>query len=294
MRILHLFQWKVLDIIPMLKDIKNAGWDAIQITPVQPFKNCGCWWAIYQIESFSIGNTFGSKEDLLKLTEEAHELGLKVIVDVILDHVSSDEKDVLIPNEKVDESLTSNPFFWKEKKQIKDWNSRYEVTNYCYGLPVLNLENYDLQDIVIDFLNELIDDCSVDGFRIDSAKSIKLPSEGSDFWSRVFDNLHNKENLFNYCELIFVDNNIVREYAKYINVMTNFSNQIYDFDNQTKEKLVVFFESHDSFLDNTIGYTSKMNSDTILDNYKYIKNDFKNVIFYSRPFEDKWKIANTI
>lgn len=294
MRILHLFQWKVLDITPKLKEIKNAGWDAIQITPVQPFKNCDCWWAIYQIEGFSIGNKFGSKEDLIFLTEEAHRIGLKIIVDVVLDHVSSDEKDFLTPNEKVDEVLTSNPFFWKEKKQISNWNSRYEVINYCYGLPVMNLENYDLQDIIIDFLNELIDDCSVDGFRIDSAKSIKLPSEGSNFWSRIFDSLHNKENLFNYCELIFVDNNVVIEYAKYINVMTNFSNQIYDFDNQTKEKLVVFFESHDSFLDNTIGYTSKMNSDSILDNFKYIRNDFKNVIFYSRPFEDRWKIANTI
>ena len=52
------------------------------------------------------------------------------------------------------------------------------------GLPGLDLSNYDLQGIIIDYLNELID-CGVNGFRFDAAKSIALPYEGCVFWPRV-------------------------------------------------------------------------------------------------------------
>ena len=39
MKILHLFQWRINDIIPELKTIKNQGFDAIQISPIQGTKD---------------------------------------------------------------------------------------------------------------------------------------------------------------------------------------------------------------------------------------------------------------
>ena len=40
-KILHLFQWRINDIIPELKTIKKQGFDAIQISPIQGTKDTG-------------------------------------------------------------------------------------------------------------------------------------------------------------------------------------------------------------------------------------------------------------
>ena len=39
MRMLHLFQWKLNDIMDHVKLIKEAGFDTILLTPIQPSKN---------------------------------------------------------------------------------------------------------------------------------------------------------------------------------------------------------------------------------------------------------------
>ena len=46
------------------------------------------------------------------------------------------------------------------------------------------------------------------------------------------------------------------------------------------------------FLDSSIGYTSSWSEEKILNEYKYIKRDFNNVLFYSRPFSEAWRYAN--
>ena len=50
----------------------------------------------------------------------------------------------------------------------------------------INTDNYDYQDLVIEFLNRLIE-LGVNGLRIDSAKMIGLPEEyGDNFFIRVY------------------------------------------------------------------------------------------------------------
>ena len=107
----------------------------------------------------------------------------------------------LIPSVKVDNDIMSNPDFFKDNRNIINYEDRREVIDLCIGLPCLRLDNYQLQDIIIKFLNDLID-CGVNGFRFDAAKHIKLPLEGSDFWIRVLNKLKRKD-LFNYAEVIF-------------------------------------------------------------------------------------------
>ncbi len=279
--ILHCFQWKLVDIILQLQEIKDSGYTAIQISPIQPTKDNGNeWWKLYQPLGFMIGNSqIGTKADLILLCEKAHACGLKIIADVILDHVADDNTGRLIPHPLVDKELLDNKFFWKQRTNINDWNNRNEVVSYCYGLPVLQLNNYDLQDIIIRFLNELID-CGVSGFRIDSGKSIALPEEGSDFWTRVFKHLKNKE-LFNYAEVIFVDKLLIDKYCNYINVATNSFGS-------DKRKLIVYIESHDSYLE--FGWTKKMTDEQLINEWKVlIDNKEWSVLFYTRPFSDLWK-----
>ena len=118
MRILQCLNWDLAAIKDNLKKIKEQGFDVIQITPVQPLKenHKDSWWMCYQPCGFSIGNQYGSKEELIDLCNHAHELGLSVVVDVICTHVA--QNGIMMPHELVDKTLTSNQYFWREKRNL--------------------------------------------------------------------------------------------------------------------------------------------------------------------------------
>jgi len=296
MRVLHLLGWQLSDIEKNLSDIASQGFDAIQISPVQPFKNEDRveWYWVYQPFGFSIGNKYGSKEDLINLCNQAKEYNISIICDVVCNHMANlDETNSLEVHPLVDQRLRDKKEFWKEKRPVNNWDSRYEQTHYCMGLPGLNLSNHELQDIIIKFLNNLID-CGVNGFRFDAAKSIALPYENEkynwctvdgiiedscDFWPRVIYSLK-KWGLIIYGEVIFSNEDLVKEYQKYLCVLS-------DSFHEDKDKTVVFAESHDSYLG--MGYTRHKSSIDIAYDYKNRSNYYPNTQFYARPFDDTWK-----
>lgn len=280
MRICNPFRWKVNDIITALPSIKNQGFEAIQLSPLQTgkFVNIGDeWWKLYQVYGLSIGNALGTEEDLKNLCKAAESYNLRIILDVVLNHVASKDDDNLKPHDNVDSFLLSNEHFFKENVVIKNWENRWEITNYSIGLPSLRLENHELQDKIIEFLNHLID-CGVSGFRIDAGKHIKLPEEGSDFFTRVFSNLK-KKGLFNYAEVIFSPQEIIDTYSKYINVLT-------DSYGSEKNKIVTYIDNHD--LEKEFKVTERISSDSIVHEYKRICGMYKNTMFYMREFDDTW------
>jgi len=285
--IFHSFLWQVKDVINNLEYIKTQGFTSIQLTPCQKLKDnsSNSWWMVYQSCGFdTIGNRYGSAEDIKELCDKATILGITVIADIVINHICGDLDGSLNPYKDVDKILLDNPQFFKESKVIHNWKDRNEVVNYnCQGLPTLRLDNHKLQDIVIDFLNRLID-IGISGFRIDSCKQIKLPSEGSDFFTRVFNNLHKKkEELLIYGEIIFESKQLISEYCKYINVLTN------TYDGCDKTKIITFNLSHDSELE--FKYTNKMDDNMITNEWRFLlqNNQESGMIFYPRAFNNLWK-----
>lgn len=290
-KILHVFLWHMSAIMDNLEDIKNSGWNSILLTPVQPSKDetRSEWYMRYQPTGLTIGNKYGSKEQLIELCKRAHDLKLNVYVDTIITHFGNKSKEEeLIAHENVDTRLVNNSHFWRDKKYI-DYNDRYSVTHHCNGLASVITENYDYQDLVINFLNEMID-CGVDGIRLDSAKMIALPEEDfneqrNEFFIRVLNNV--KKPLYVFGEVIFETKRLINMYEKYIDVLTEFNaERSYELN---KSKTILFIESHDTYNDDNIGYTSNWKTETVVDNYKYLARDFEKVLFYSRPHENEWK-----
>lgn len=153
MRILHLLNWPLKDVEYVLDKVSSQKFNAIQINPIQPLKEDGYreWWMSYQPCDFSIGNVYGSREDLINLCENAKKYNLNIIADVICNHVAENNNENLIPHEKVAKRLRENSDFFKERININDWQSRYQVINYCMNLPGLKTSNHCLQDIIIEF-----------------------------------------------------------------------------------------------------------------------------------------------
>lgn len=293
MRILHFLNVPMKDIEKDIPHIAEQGFNAIQISSVQPFKNehdkIVEWFMIFQPLAFKIGNRYGSKEDLTSLCKTANLYNIKIIVDIICNHVANkSDKEPLIPNPDVDPVLTNNPYFWKERKPVENWEDRTQVTHYCMGLPGLDVNNYDLQDIIVNFLQELIS-CGVGGFRFDAAKSIALPEEHFDyypnchFWKRVIREGLNGYDLYNYGEVIFANNELLAKYSKYMNVLTNW---------YVKElpQTITFVESHDTYLNNDeMGWTKNIEEEEIIRRYNQLAKEWNQTIFFNRHNTNMWK-----
>ena len=286
MRTLHCFGWKLEDIISHMKEFKEAEWDSILLSPVQPKAKpiSKEWYEVYQISSLTIEDPLKLKE----VCEEAHKYEIKILCDVIFTHFGNDGKfNSLNPANTVDKDITDNKYFWKEK-QLINYNNRYSITHHCNGCPSTRTDNFDYIDLVADFLNELIE-IGVDGFRVDSCKMISLPEEdGNLCLPRLYSKLNKKVMWFG--EVINETSDLMNMYHKYIGTINNLSDSAYRVD---KTKELVFVESHDSFLnDDRSGYTKRLSEEDILINWKYLIKDFPNTIFYPRPFSDMWKYAN--
>lgn len=280
MRILQCLNWQLDSVAEVAPIIREQGFQAVQVGPLQPLKEDGYehWWMSYQPCALTIGNQYGSRDDFIRLCDILHNEGLLVFPDVVCTHVAGAVDGTLSPHEKVDHKLTENPKFWREAKFIDNWDDRFQVIHYCAGLPTFDLSNTELQDYVICFLNDLIS-CGADGFRFDSAKSIPTPSEGCNFFPRVLSNL-NSNHLFNYGEVIFADESLISMYTDYLDVLTNTWSEC-------KDNVVLFSESHDSFLG--LGYTRGKSSREVTLDYAHVVDNFPKTIYYARPFDDEWK-----
>jgi len=288
---------RVLDCIFMsLKEIESnipkiseQGFNIVQTPVLQPNKFIDLshsevpWWGQFQVTSISeIGNQYGSLDDLKSLIKTANKYGIDISLNVVFTHVAGLNNGYIYPHELVDRRLVNNMYFWKSFNPINNWNDRFEVITKSHGLPCLNLENYDLQDIVIEFLHKLVG-IGVKGIRIDSGKSIALPSEGSDFFTRVLGQF--KGVLYDYTEVIFEDEWLIDEYSKYTNVLTNSVGS-------DRAKMITYVCSHDSDLEFKI--SNKVNSFILASEYLDLCSQYENTLWYIRKnpdntFDDFWK-----
>lgn len=274
MKILHLFQWRINDIIPELKTIKEQGFDVIQISPIQGTKDSGIeWWKLYQPINLKIGNEqIGSKKDLINLIQEARKFNLKIIVDIVLRHVAGDELYPLKPHRNVDPELLQ--YLAEPIDAVNIDGDRWQCTRRCTGMPMLNYDIPELQKLYKRFLDELIF-IGVDGFRLDQLKHYALPEEGSNIMD-----IFTQYNM--YGEAINCSKELLDKYSKYMKVLT---------EGRPSDitKLVAKFESHDDYLDT--GLTKRMNDGMRLTEWDILVNHLPgcDCLYYARPFETLWK-----
>ena len=261
--ILHCFDWKYNDIKAELKSIAEAGFTAVQTSPAQP-ANSGCWWWLYQPKGFYVGNnSLGSKNDLQTLCQEAEKYGIKVVVDVVANHLAGDHSD--IQNELKDGQ------YWHSHGGSIDYSNRWQIHQGEIGMPDINSEHPFVQQKVSDYVKEL-SSIGVDGIRWDAAKHIAVPSEQNcQFWPKVTSAV---SGMWHYGEILDdpVANNgslsesLMKEYSNYISVTDSgysgdvrmsfrngqVSNSVGNYASRgvAKNKIVYWAESHDTYSNN--------------------------------------------
>lgn len=292
--ILHCFDWTYNDIKAELPKIAKAGFTSIQTSPAQP-NGTGTWYWLYQPISFSIGtNGVGTKAELQSLCDEAEKYGIKIIVDVVANHLRGDHNNI-------DNDLKPSEY-WHTFGGGIDWKNRWQVTHGSIGMPDIATENPYVQQKVCNYVQEL-KSVGVDGLRWDAAKHIGVPSEGDDFWKSV-----TQYGLYNYGEILggpddrsTGNEDIMKEYTDYISVTdSNYGKELRDSFNSGKapassgnwsekgisnDKLLYWGESHDTWSNNKDwGYSNDMSQNVIDRAYAVAASRNKvTALYFSRP-----------
>lgn len=167
-------------IISKLDYLKELGIDVIWLSPVYESPNDDNGYDISHYQK--IMNEFGTMEDWEHMLEEIHRLGMKLIMDLVVNH-TSDEHPWFIESRKDKNSPYRDYYIWKEGKAGREptnWEATFggsawqydEATGEYYlhlfskKQPDLNWENPALRDEVYQMMIWWLDK-GIDGFRMD-------------------------------------------------------------------------------------------------------------------------------
>ena len=158
---------------------------------------------------------------------EAHKYGVKIIVDVVTNHLANQYGNgnhaKWDRNSNIPSYLRDKDEYWQDEKFgafNDDDTERTSMTHGAIGMPGLNTANKGLQNIILNFLNEA-QELGADGFRFDAAKHISLPTDkiSSDYWPFITKGIKQKnKNAFIYGEILNECATDIHNYSKYIKV----------------------------------------------------------------------------
>ncbi|TKD67039.1 alpha-glucosidase [Flavobacterium sp. ASW18X] len=166
----------LMGIVEKLDYLKNLGVDVLWLSPIfgSPDDDNG-----YDISDYrDISEKFGVMAHFDVLLEEAHKRGLKIVLDLVVNH-SSDEHPWFVESRKSEDNPYRDYYFWRKEKP-SNWQSffggdcwEYDATTDAYYLhlfskkqPDLNWENPKVRQEVYDLMTFWLDK-GVDGFRMD-------------------------------------------------------------------------------------------------------------------------------
>ena len=198
--ILHVWSWNFPTIAANMKKIADAGFTMIQTSPVNACfspeggnvkildEKEGNWYHYYQPTDWTIGNNIvGSEEEMKVMLDSAKKYDLRVLVDVLPNHVAFNID--LVTNAFYEAVGGREKMFHSKGLQgIQDYNDRIQCTlQGVGGLPDVNTENPLFQKYYMEFVNKLLN-MGVRGFRYDTAKHIGVHSDPLDTEAGVTEN----------------------------------------------------------------------------------------------------------
>ena len=173
-------------IISKLDYIKDLGIDVIWICPMYESPNDDNGYDISNYQG--IMKEFGTMADFDELLSKVHEKGMKLIIDLVLNH-TSDEHPWFLESRASKESNKRDWYIWREGREGKEpnnWESIFHGSAWEYDeatdeyflhlfsrkQPDLNWENKEVRHALYAMVNWWLDK-GIDGFRIDAISHIK-------------------------------------------------------------------------------------------------------------------------
>ncbi len=172
-----------------LNYLKELGIDVIWLSPVYQSPNDDNGYDISDYQA--IMTEFGTMEDYDRMLARAHELGIKIMMDLVVNH-TSDEHAWFVESRKSVDNPYRDFYIWRPGKEDgsepNNWGSifsgsawKYDPQTDMYYLhlfskkqPDLNWDNPKVRDAVFDMMNWWCEK-GIDGFRMDVISLISKP-----------------------------------------------------------------------------------------------------------------------
>ncbi|HEX3053218.1 MAG TPA: alpha-amylase family glycosyl hydrolase [Aggregatilineaceae bacterium] len=129
---------------------------------------------------YTVEEDYGTNEDFKQLVEEAHKRGIAVIVDLVLNHTSSQHPWFLASRDG--DPDYADWYIWSETDpaQIGPWGQdvwypaggRYYFALFWEGMPDLNYRTPAVNEQMDDVIRFWLEDMGADGFRLDAIKHL--------------------------------------------------------------------------------------------------------------------------
>ncbi|WP_071461471.1 glycoside hydrolase family 13 protein [Bacillus massilinigeriensis] len=176
----------ITGIISKLDYLKELGIDVIWVCPMYDSPNDDNG---YDISDYhAIMKEFGTMDDFNLLLEEVHARGMKLILDLVINH-TSDEHPWFIESASSKDSQKRDWYIWRDGKDGKEpnnWESifggsawkyhegtgQYYLHIFSKKQPDLNWENREVREALYEMVNWWLDK-GIDGFRVDAISHIK-------------------------------------------------------------------------------------------------------------------------
>jgi glycosidase len=152
-----------------LPELKRLGVTILWLMPIHPLgieKRKGSLGSPYSIKDYyAINPEFGNLDDFKHLLNKSHDLGFKLIIDLVANHTSWDSK-----------MFTEHPeWFTKDSTgkfvpPVADWSDVVD----------LNYDKKEMRRYMIEMLKYWVRDIGIDGFRCDVAEMVP-----TDFWNEA-------------------------------------------------------------------------------------------------------------
>ena len=178
-------------IIQKLDYIKKLGATVIWLNPIykSPDVDNG-----YDISDYqSIDERYGTLDDFKELLEKAHARGIRLIMDMVLNH-TSDEHRWFQESKKSKDNPYRDYYIWRPAKNGKEPNNwgnyfyegrgsawefdettqEYYLHNYSKKMPDLNWDNPNMKEDMCRMMRWWLD-LGVDGFRMDAVNRLVKP-----------------------------------------------------------------------------------------------------------------------
>ncbi|MCJ1782067.1 alpha-glucosidase [Mammaliicoccus sciuri] len=199
--------------------LKDLGIDVIWVSPIfkSPNDDNG-----YDISDYQdIMDEFGTMEDFELLLKETHDKGMKLILDLVINH-TSDEHPWFIESKSSKDNPKRDWYIWQEGKDGKEpnnwgsifngsaWEKTEETDEYYLHIfskkqPDLNWENEAVRSELYKMINWWFDK-GIDGFRVDAITHIQksfedgdIPVEpGDEQYKAAFERYTNRPGILNH------------------------------------------------------------------------------------------------
>ena len=155
-----------------LPRLKELGVDLLWFMPVQPIgekDRKGTLGSYYSIRNYTeVNPEFGTMDDFITVVKEAHDMGMKVILDWVPNHTSRDHTWITEHSDWYKRDSLGSPII------MYDWT---DIAPLDYG-------KNEMRKAMIDAMAFWVREADIDGFRCDVAYEVPI-----DFWETAKDSL---------------------------------------------------------------------------------------------------------